>query len=205
MSTSFYVLPSKAKFPTYDEIITSANADLKDFLMNIGVSRSLLVNCSIKEIQTNETNKFEASNESIQTENNYVWFYFYDIPGGIDCYFHKILPINIEAWEYEINNNINAQRLKSKISENLNLGFQWIFRRSAGQSAIVSLLFGLLAATLAKLTDGIIYSEDGALDYAKFPTTSYEFLSWYFKPEYATTEEDLLLANRCIKQLKAGF
>ena len=48
-----------------------------------------------------------------------------------------------------------------------------------GQPAIVSLYYGYLAIAIAVLTDGIIYSDDGAWDYSRLPIEGK-----FFKNEY---------------------
>jgi len=48
-----------------------------------------------------------------------------------------------------------------------------------------------LAATLAKLTKGVVYSDDGAWDYKKFPADPDDFMQWYFRLEYVTEHSDI--------------
>lgn len=59
--------------------------------------------------------------------------------------------------------------MKEKIDINLNIGYSWTVKRTMGQPAIVNLYYGYLAITIAVLTDGIVYSDDGAWDYSCLP------------------------------------
>jgi len=43
------------------------------------------------------------------------------------------------------------------------------------------LAYGLIAASLAEITGGFVYSDDGAWDYSYFPALPEDFFRWYFK------------------------
>ena len=70
-----------------------------------------------------------------------------------------------------------------------------------GQTAIVNVGYGLIAASLAEITEGFIYSDDQAWDYARFPATAIDFFSWYFHPELALDRNRKDWATRCIKDI----
>jgi|SRR5262245_39087394 len=88
---------------------------------------------------------------------------------------------------------------KTLINECLANGHHWSFRRSAGQPAIINVAYGMIAGSLAELTEGFIYSDDSAWDYERFPATAQEFFSWYFRPDKAIKAEYAEWAARCIK------
>ena len=48
-----------------------------------------------------------------------------------------------------------------------------------GQPSIVSLYYGYLAIGIAILTDGLIYSDDGAWDYSRLPILGEDFKTEY--------------------------
>lgn len=58
--------------------------------------------------------------------------------------------------------NWRAEKLKDKIKANIELGYSWSVKRTMRQPYIISIYYGFLAITIAMLTDGIIYSSDGA-------------------------------------------
>jgi hypothetical protein len=58
---------------------------------------------------------------------------------------------------------------------------------------------------VATLTDGIIWSDDGAWDYARFPADGKHFLEWYFKPEQALHADNADWARRCIEGIIADL
>jgi len=80
-------------------------------------------------------------------------------------------------------------------------GFYWAFRRSIGQPAIINLSYGLIAAAFTELTNGLIFSDDGAWDYAIFPTSADRFLQSYFNPLYSAPKY-ASWARECIAILK---
>lgn len=52
-----------------------------------------------------------------------------------------------------------------------------------GQPAVVNLFYGFFAMALAKLTDGMVYSDDGAWEYKKFPILFDKFQKLYLNYE----------------------
>ncbi|WFR56233.1 hypothetical protein QA584_21845 [Anaerocolumna sp. AGMB13025] len=53
------------------------------------------------------------------------------------------------------------------------------------------LCYGFLAATLARLTTGVVYSDDGAWDYNKFPAEPLDFMRLYFRLDYINEYSDI--------------
>lgn len=84
-----------------------------------------------------------------------------------------------DFWREEIQVNENARAMKEKIDASLEVGYYWSVKRTMGQPAIVSLYNGYLAIAIAALTDGIIYSDDGAWDYSRMPIEGTAFQTEY--------------------------
>jgi hypothetical protein len=131
----------------------------------------------------------------------YAWFFINGIPGGTDAYFWNIDDLHKEFMNYEMENNNNTLKYKDEIIKSMEIGYRWNFRRSAGQPGIIVLAYGLLSASLCELTDGLIYTDDGAWDYSLFPTTAEEFCMWYFRPELSRKHDDKKWAEECIASL----
>jgi len=98
-------------------------------------------------------------------------------------YYYKITELDREIWKNEIETNIKARELRDIINKSINIGYYWSFRKSIGQPGIINLAYGLIAASLAEITGGFVYSDDGAWDYSYFPALPEDFFRWYFKPE----------------------
>jgi len=203
VSTSFFVLPSKKYIPSYKAILDLANMNTITYLTSIGVHRKINIQFNLQDINTHELVNFCLEDEVLHNEEGYAWFFVPEVPGGTDCWYHKNLPIDREIWMDELNTNPNAQKNKKIIMKNMNIGYQWSFRRSAGQPDIVFLIYGMLSAALAELTDGIIYSDDGAWDYSVLPTTSDDFIKGYLRPNLANNKYFVNFANDCIKRIKS--
>ena len=101
----------------------------------------------------------------------------------------------------EENNNI-ISNLNEKLEKAKSLNRLWNFRRSAGQPGIIALSYGLISASIAKLTNGILWSDDGAWDNQKFPANSSDFFDWYFRLDSATMTNDAEWAKECIESIK---
>jgi hypothetical protein len=48
------------------------------------------------------------------------------------------------------------------------------------------------------LTNGYIFSDDSAWDYARFPATAHEFYDWYFIPQKAIDPAFGEWAEKCL-------
>ena len=202
MSTNFFILPSKIYIPSYKQIIDLANVNTNAFLLNIGIHREIDIQANLQNIKTHKLLNWCPDDKIVHNEGEYVWFYVSGVPGGTDCWYHKNLPIFEKVWKDELYTNPNAQKHKKIIMENLSIGYQWSFRRSAGQPGIVCLIYGILAAALAELTDGVIYSDDGAWDNSMLPTTFDDFIEKYFNTNFTENKDCIAFANDCIKLIK---
>jgi hypothetical protein len=67
---------------------------------------------------------------------------------------------------------------------------------------MINLGYGYLAGALAELTDGFIYSMDGAWDYDRFPCRADEFYAVYFRPDKALEPNKKEWAERCIEFMR---
>jgi hypothetical protein len=140
------------------------------------------------------------------SDDEYAWFYFEPEPtGGTDAYFFSNQEIDYEIWDEEIKTRIRAAEKKTLINECLANGYHWYFRRSMGQPPIINLAYGMIAGSLAELTEGFIDSVDSAWDYERFPATAQEFFSWYFRPDKAINADNAEWAANCLKDLANGL
>ncbi|WP_321827729.1 hypothetical protein [Maribacter dokdonensis] len=78
----------------------------------------------------------------------------------------------------------------------------WYFRRSAGQPGIINIGYGIIGASVAELTSGILSSTDGAWDYRQFPAESKEFLEFYFRLDKAINDDNAEWARHCISGIE---
>lgn len=218
MSTSFSVYPSNSNIPSFDEVLRLSNTYLKNMLAGHGIIYDFQIDVQIRKKELDTVIPFIKAGPAIWDEDEYAWFVITDQPGGCDAYYWNIE----ESWEIcdgmistDEEDRLNwekrfesggpkLQYVKSDLEKCLELGYYWHFRRSAGQPSIVNLSYGMIAAAFAKLTDGIIYSNDSAWDYDVFPVRADEFLEQYFNPDC----RDASCADwaiRCLDDIRTTF
>ncbi|MDQ0115155.1 hypothetical protein [Paenibacillus harenae] len=194
MSTTFEVYPTTAYIPRIAELLTLANDKLLSFLRPFDLKISPVIGARIGEtfIDRSSSNSF-----CTQWKTEYAWFFITpdEHGGGTDAYYRIVEEHTLEIWnEYEDAGDRYGEVLKS-----LSVGHYWTFRRSAGQPAIINLCYGLLAAALAELTGGFIFSDDGA--WSGPPIQATEFEARYFKPEISNNYGDASWYTQCLKSL----
>lgn len=190
MSKNFEVYPTNVYIPKYKDIIENAVIMLNDYLKPY--SKNINNKIIVKEVDSN--NIIMNPIEITCSEKNYN-----DIEilpnGNIYIYYHKLTEMDKNIFKEEINNNSNANKLTYKINKNFEIGYFWQIKRSAGQPALVNLLYGFIAEVIAKETEGIIMSDDGAWRYETFPIDWKDFKMEYLninKPENYDYKETII-------------
>lgn len=201
MSTTFSVLPGNNKVPTFREIIELSNSKLKEFLYDLGIFHDIKLKIQLRKKDESIVKEAVLDDYVVWDNDYYAWFVVDGIPGGTDAYYWHYDDMDLEVWKEEIETNRKASLYADKINRSLEIGYYWSFRRSAGQPGIICLAYGLIAATLCELTDGLIYSSDGAWNYSMFPAEADEFFSKYFKLESMQENEDIKWAKSCIESI----
>lgn len=194
MATTFDVIPSTNLNITFGEIVKPSERNINQYLSDIGAKDRIKLKA---EIFSNDSAREATPDEPFmwpQTSN--AWLTIGGVPGGTDVHCH---PINNDYGNFsenswllltELNTAPNHQPSFNRIIESARYhNHSWSLRRSAGQRPITNLSYGIIAATLAELTDGLIFSDDNAWDYNKVPTTGSVFLSEYFQPSANINKE----------------
>ena len=200
MSTTFNVYPKLSKIPLFRELLELSSARLAEYLIDHGISAQPAIRVALLSKSDDEPKPFDLNSPAMWRDSEYAWFYIESAPGGTDAYFCSNEGYQYEIWSEEIETHIRAAERKTLIYECLANGYHWYFRRSMGQPAIINVAYGMIAGSLAELTEGFIYTTD-AWDYERFPATAQGFFSWYFRPEKAIKSEQAEWAARCIKWL----
>ena len=175
MSISFEIFPTTKKKPNCDEIIKYSVELFSEFLKKEEISQRIDINT--REVTADD----EVYNNPIFVvlkENCYTAFNL-NGEGEVYVFYHKLTECDKDFWEEEIQGNKHAQSMKEKVDANLEIGYSWSVKRTMGQPAIVSLYYGYLAMAIAILTEGLIYSDDGAWDYSRLPIGGEDFKMEY--------------------------
>lgn len=202
MSTTFYVYPGKEYLPTFSELLDISNKRINDFLTSLGSDRSVIVDAEVHNSSDHSQIKFNMNDKLNWNDDSYAWFFVHGVGGGTDSYYYTITELDKEAWKEELETNIKAQQLQNVINRSIRIGYYWSFRRSTGQAGIINLAYGIIAASLAEITDGFVYSDDGAWDYNCLPALADDFFKWYFKPEFTEKSENKTWVQNSIKSIR---
>lgn len=138
----------------------------------------------------------------------YAWFSINGMPGGTDASMGSLERGDIEPDEpwwyvkYIVENNRTVSDLEQKFERAKRINRCICFRRSAGQSGLTALCYGLIAGSVAELTSGILWSDDGAWSVKNFPSEYKGFFEWYFVPDRALRVEDGEWAARCLQGIR---
>jgi hypothetical protein len=206
MSTTFKIIPTKIDSNlTFQNVLALAKQTLQNQLNKLSINLSVNISANIHDNKEAFVNDIIPYTKFVWADNEYAWFTVDNSNGGIDGYCEMIAE-NLSDWETyledTLDNAIVTPQLKQQI---LDCEYQWYFRRSAGQSPIMNLAFGHLTASVAKLTDGYIYTYDGAWNDNIFPATAEQLLEVYFYPDKAKDAADYDWTTRCIDGLHAEF
>jgi hypothetical protein len=200
MSTTFDVYPRTKDLPSFAAIIDRSTEELHRFLDSVGIKARPLIHLRIQRCDGDSHVPFSLDSPAQWAEDAYAWFMVGDVPGGSDAYFDNDRVQIVERWEGGFNDP-RRKRLEPLIRQCIATGHRWWFRRSAGQPAVINVAYGLIAASLAAITDGFLTSDDSAWDWERLPAVPHEFLDWYFRPEYAIAENFREWSQRCLGDL----
>lgn len=179
MSMSFEIFPTKKKKPNCDEIIKYSVELFSEFLKREKISQKI----DITAIEVTADNAVYNNPIYLVLKENYHTVFNLNEEGEVYVFYRELTKLDKSFWDEEIQENENAKSIKKKIDTNLKIGYSWIIKRTMGQPAIVSLYYGYLAIAIAILTDGIIYSDDGAWDYSRLPIEGKAFKTEYLNIE----------------------
>lgn len=179
MSMSFEIFPTKKRKPDCDEIIKYSVELFSEFLKKEKILQE--INITTREVTAD--NEIYTNPISLALKEDYHTVFNLNGKGEVYVFFHELTDLDKDFWNEEIEENENAQSMKDKIGINLEIGYFWSVKRTMGQPAIVSLYYGYLAIAIAILTDGIIYSDDGAWDYLRLPIEGKVFKTEYLHVE----------------------
>ncbi|MCB0514471.1 MAG: hypothetical protein R2798_00235 [Chitinophagales bacterium] len=204
MSTTIDIMPVKTTEITFGQVIHLSEKHINSFLKSVGIEQNIQLTVNIHD--NNEKYKFDIklSDKFEWKDNEYAWFTIKGIAGGTDAHCKKIYDPQIDPknpwWQLDelIENNKEIRNIEDKLEKVKKLDRMWYFRRSAGQPGIINISYGLISASVAELTSGLLSSTDGAWNYEEFPVESDDFLSFYFKPEKAKSKDYAEWAKSCI-------
>jgi len=207
MSTTFQVYPQTSYIPSFKEVVAVSQQKLNGFLDDYNIKAHPPITVQLRTMEPDTILSLPWEQPAIWSQDCYAWFIVSPVNGGTDAYFCDLDSEDREDWNEWCQEDEQIAKRQGLVRACLTQGYYWSFRRSMGQSGLINLTYGLIAASFAELTDGFIYSLDGAWDYKRFPATAQELYSWYFRPEQAVDIDRKNWTERCLaaiaKELKA--
>lgn len=197
MSTCFNIFPTTAHIPKCKIIIETAVSMFNDFLRSNEID--LDVEYNIREMK--QDGSIIESDLIVHEEGNYTSVEINGI-GTVLLFYGNLTNVDFEMWEEEIAINKKAELMRKKILLNKTIGHYWQVKRTMGQPALIGLIYGFIAISIAKYTNGYIYSDDGAWSYDLFPSTYMELLSQYSDVDNITDNEVRSTVRKWIDELK---
>lgn len=198
MSTTFEVYPRTPRVPTFGELIELASIRLAEQLERRHIAAKPQLTIQVRRSGSHEEIAIALDAQMIWERDQYAWITVPGVLGGTDADYRLVDELTRRLWNELFETEQRARELKTHIEACLTTGHHWSFRRSAGQSAIISFAYGIIAASLAELTDGIIYSDDSAWDYERFPAVATDFYEWYFNPDMTPDPDRADWARTCL-------
>ncbi len=203
MSLNFTVFPNNKYVPTYKELLEYSNEKINNYLISQGIKRKIFIEYNLKKTKKDLEVKFDINDEYKWEEGSHIEIYIKGISGMATSYYYNTIDdLEKEAWAENINSELKYKKMEKEIRKSMEIGYSWIFKRSAGQPGIIVLTYGFFAASLAKLTNGIIYSDDGGWNYDLLPAKPDDFFKFYLNSSMASnrykkfTEETLKLIHK---------
>ena len=204
MSTTFEVYPRNVEAPSFQQILELGAARIRQQLLIRGIHAEPKLAVTLRMNQTHEVLPLNISSQAIWNASEYAWFSVCGVGGGTDVDYRTVGNLDLEYWSDIVSTHPPAIERRSEVMACLSNGVYWSFRRSMGQPAIINFAYGILAGTLAELTDGFVYSDDSAWDYERFPAKAEEVYEWYFNPAKALHQTTADWASRCLTAIRNG-
>lgn len=168
MSTTFDIFPTTNVLPTFEAVLLRAEAHMDRFLRNGGLLVHVDLRASIRQCEPDVELTHNATGPMEWPSTHYGWFTVEGIPGGADVYRHDLFRDYLES---------NLIPKRPELAKTLEIGHQWEIRRSANEKGVLLIASGFVAAAMAELTNGFVYSDDGAWPFHGVAKTAEEFVA----------------------------
>ena len=195
---SFDIFPTNTYIPKYEELKNLTQEMLKDYFAKENIDIDIFLEFNTKDIVSGKNINCDSL---ITNETEYSSFSINGIGESL-IFYRKITDIDKEFWKEEIELNHKANELKEKIERNIKLGYMWNVKRTMNQPAIINIYYGFLAIAIAILTNGILYSDDGAWDYHSFPIGAEQFRMEYLNLYNLQDKNIKEYIKKCLYSLK---
>jgi len=205
MSTDIRAFPRLARIPTFGEVTDLATQHLREYFYAMEIPGAPIIRAQVRTRYTEEFQEVEYAALAIWGEWDNVWFYVPQINSGATAYIDALDDERREMLRESIRKQVVYARHKDLIEACLPNDHIWRLHRAAGQPGTIAVAYGIVAAAFCELTDGFLDIYDNAWDGERFPATTQEFYTWYFRPDQALDPEMQEWSARCVRNMKATW
>ncbi len=202
MSTSFKIYPKTNRIPALKEIIESTQYEFWKYFEKVDIKDRPIIKIRLLRKENDEDIEFLPEELFSWEDDSYLWVQVEGIKGGTDGYFWYAEEIDYKYWNEDIIPMPRCKPIKDLLNECIAQGHYWHFSRSVGQSALVRILYGILSGVLARMTSGIVFSDDSAWEYERMPMRGEDFLECYMIPEKELSVDAKEWSRLCIQAAK---
>ena len=147
------VFPTDDTIPSFRTLLERSEPALAELIhARTGLLAAPQLNLSLREAGTNRVLPLDLDGPALWPDTSYAWFSVSGVPGGTDAYFDRSDTNDRSIWLEEIQSEHYASWAEH-VHSALRVGHSWRFRRSAGQPAVISIAYAVIAAQLRLATD----------------------------------------------------
>ena len=191
MSICIYVVPSCERIPTIKElsdeiakVIASVSSDERNlyYWKEAGVKIDEVLIEFIGNASSPEARFTDPTAVLSMDGYDYGWLSMDGYKIGFDIYYSvddDFFMQEYMAEEIAAKNKEDELRNYFPLESAAAIQHSWMMRGVVGRSPATWLLAGIAAAALARLTDGLLFSDDGGADYDRLPCDPDTFLRWF--------------------------
>ncbi|MBL0309410.1 MAG: hypothetical protein IPP77_06990 [Bacteroidetes bacterium] len=202
MSTSFGILPIKMdKHLTFGNVVEAAEKTMNDFLQSYEITTKVTFSIELRDNDENYENKVSPDDKFIWKDTEHAWFTIDQVKtGGIEAYCNQ-LSETLDYWPEYVEEKC-GELIDEKLAETIKkYNIKYYVNRSPGQTPLIQIGYGHIAAAIAKMSEGIIYSVNG-WDPSMMPTDADKFAGFYFRPEKTEHEPSRIWSEKCLNKIR---
>ena len=207
MSLTLDVLPTAPLPPTFGELLERTRENIATFYVEhaLGVAPPIataFLDLSGHPDRHDRTRRVAGADESFSWSTDaYAWIVW---PSGQGTAVHNgwVPPDGAMPWE-EPGGSAPSAALARAARQASAVGRRWSVAVESSD-AFADLASGMLAGSLAELTEGLVFSDDGAWPFDGTPMHAADFVRAYLRPSFTRDLHASERARRCVAELAAA-
>ncbi|MEO1188688.1 MAG: hypothetical protein AAFW60_06420 [Pseudomonadota bacterium] len=188
MSSSFDIIPLSAELPTFAAVKALSDRRLREFLRAFDIQAEFKTSFEFLESgvpaeQAKRRSPSDTDLVGIEDDSEYVRVFLEGLDGSTFLSFKTLKDdtrLDDPWWQSRLlledggNDLPELDEIKATAQR---INRLWEISRYGGSPPIIHILYGIVAGSLAELTNGIVTSS--TWDMSRFPATSTDFFKWH--------------------------